>query len=140
MTETLIPPVLLLHGRHVSPHSIVLSDRNALNLQRKYFSYMQKNRLADPSKICALDFKREFSAICGSLGFSNYRRLSVDFFCRPTDQAASRFSKKTVTRPRITRARRDTDIEPVERRLADARYLLLSRRHDKANRRPAQRR
>jgi hypothetical protein len=93
---------------------------------------MQKKRLADPAKICALDFKREFSAICGSLGFSNY--------CRPTDQAASRFSKKTVTRPRITRARRDTDIEPVERRLADARYLLLSRRHDKANRWPAQRR
>jgi hypothetical protein len=46
---------------------------------------MQKNRLADPSKICALDFKQEFSAICGSLGFSNYRRLSIDFFL-PADR------------------------------------------------------
>jgi hypothetical protein len=57
---------------------------------------MQKNRLADPSKICALDFKREFSAICGSLGFSNYRRLSVDFSCRPTKRHRAS-QKKTVT-------------------------------------------
>src|SRR6266700_1734770 len=77
----------------------------------------------------------------GGIPISNdYRHQLVDFLRCSPDQAASRFSKKTVTRPRITRARRDTDIEPVERRLADARYLLLSRRHDKANRRPAQRR
>jgi len=99
---------------------------------------MQKNRLADPSKICALDFKREFSAICGSLGFSNYRRLSVDFSCRPTDQAASRFSKKTVTTRHESSARTDTG--SVDRRLADDRYLVLSRRHDRANPRSARRR
>jgi hypothetical protein len=64
---------------------------------------------------------------------------SIFSAARPTKRHL-RFSKKTVTRPRITRARRDTDIEPVERRLADARYLVLSRRHGKANRRPAQRR
>jgi hypothetical protein len=33
---------------------------NALNFQRKFFLRMMKNRLPDPSEICALDFKQEF--------------------------------------------------------------------------------
>jgi hypothetical protein len=47
-------------------HSIVFDHGNALNSQRKFFLYAMKNRLPDPSEICALDFKREFrrSAVC----------------------------------------------------------------------------
>jgi hypothetical protein len=47
-------------------HSIVLSHRNALNFQRKFFQRGAKNRLTDPSEICGLDFKGEFqqAAIC----------------------------------------------------------------------------
>jgi hypothetical protein len=41
-------------------HSIVLSDGSALISQRKFFQRARKNRLPDPSEICALDFKREF--------------------------------------------------------------------------------
>jgi hypothetical protein len=88
-------------------HSIVPSDRNALNLQRKYFSYMQKNRLTDPSKTCALDFKREFSAIGGSLGFSTigvYR--SIFPAGRPTKRhRASQRPSRRVTRARHEQTR-----------------------------------
>jgi hypothetical protein len=47
-------------------HSIVLSDGSALIFQRKFFQHARKNRLPDPSEICALDFKRHFrrSVIC----------------------------------------------------------------------------
>ena len=47
-------------------HSIVLSHGNALNFQSKFFLCEMKNRLPDPSEICALDFKHEFgrSAVC----------------------------------------------------------------------------
>jgi hypothetical protein len=47
-------------------HSIILSHGNALNFQYKFFLRTTKNRLAEPSEICALDFKHEFrrSAIC----------------------------------------------------------------------------
>jgi hypothetical protein len=47
-------------------HSIILGHGNALIFQRKLFLRTMKNRLPDPSKICALDFKKEFrrSAIC----------------------------------------------------------------------------
>jgi len=41
-------------------HSIILSDRIALNSKRKSFLHTTKNRLADPSEICALEFKGEF--------------------------------------------------------------------------------
>jgi hypothetical protein len=42
-------------------HSIILSDRNASNSECKFFPHMTKNRLADPSEICALEFKGEFA-------------------------------------------------------------------------------
>ena len=41
-------------------HSMVLSDDNALIYQCKFFRHTTKNRLADPSKIRALEFKSEF--------------------------------------------------------------------------------
>jgi hypothetical protein len=54
------PPELssLSHTRH--SHSIILSDRNALNSVHKFFLPTMKNRLPDPSEICALEFKGEF--------------------------------------------------------------------------------
>jgi hypothetical protein len=41
-------------------HSIVLKDHNALIWQHKSLPPTTKNRLADPSEICALDFARQF--------------------------------------------------------------------------------
>jgi hypothetical protein len=41
-------------------HSIILSDRNALNSAHKFFLLAMKNRHPDPSEICALEFKGEF--------------------------------------------------------------------------------
>jgi hypothetical protein len=43
-----------------TPHSIALSDGSALIFQRKFSLRIVKNRLGDPSKIRALDFKQEF--------------------------------------------------------------------------------
>jgi len=37
-----------------------MSHRNALIFQRKFFRRTTKNRLTDPSEICALEFKEEF--------------------------------------------------------------------------------
>jgi len=39
---------------------MVLRHGNALNFQRKFFLCPMKNRLLDPSKNCALDFKHKF--------------------------------------------------------------------------------
>jgi hypothetical protein len=52
---------------------MVLSDHNALIQHSKFFPRTMKNRLADPSKICALEFKSEFrrSELCpvsGTIG------------------------------------------------------------------------
>lgn len=44
-------------------HSMVLSHANALIFQRKFFLRISKNRIPDPSKIRALDFKRKFRRI-----------------------------------------------------------------------------
>ena len=41
-------------------HSIILSDGNALIFRCNFFLRTRKNRLPDPSEICALDFKAEF--------------------------------------------------------------------------------
>ena len=41
-------------------HSIILSYGNALIFRCNFFLRTSKNRLPDPSEICALDFKREF--------------------------------------------------------------------------------
>jgi hypothetical protein len=41
-------------------HSIILSNGNAVISQCKFFLLTTKNRLADPSEICALESKREF--------------------------------------------------------------------------------
>jgi hypothetical protein len=41
-------------------HSIVLSDDNALIYQRNFFLRILKNRIPDPSEICALEIKGEF--------------------------------------------------------------------------------
>jgi hypothetical protein len=58
------PRPTLFYAPH--SHSIILGHGNALIFQRKFFLRTMKNRLPDPSKICALDFKKEFrrSAIC----------------------------------------------------------------------------
>jgi hypothetical protein len=37
-----------------------LNDSSALIFQRKFFQRARKNRLPNPSEICALDLKREF--------------------------------------------------------------------------------
>jgi hypothetical protein len=44
----------------LTPTPIILSDRNALNSVHKFFLHTMKNRLPDPSEICALEFKGEF--------------------------------------------------------------------------------
>jgi hypothetical protein len=41
-------------------HSIILRHRNALIFRRKFFLGKDKDRLPDPSEICALDFKGKF--------------------------------------------------------------------------------
>ena len=58
--------VNLSYGIPPHSHSIVLSDGNALNFQRKFFMCATKNRLTDPSENRALDFKHEFgrAAVC----------------------------------------------------------------------------
>jgi hypothetical protein len=38
-------------------HSIVSSHGNTLIFRREFFQFTRKNRLPDPSEICALDFK-----------------------------------------------------------------------------------
>jgi hypothetical protein len=43
-------------------HSIVLSDRNALICMLNFFLHSAKNRLIDPSEICAVEFKGNFVA------------------------------------------------------------------------------
>jgi hypothetical protein len=61
-----------------TPHSIIFSVGSALIFQRKFFSRTMKNRLPDPSKICALEFKREFRRfkVCsGSATIDNDRSI-----------------------------------------------------------------
>jgi hypothetical protein len=62
----LFPSKALQRSYTPHSHSIILCRGNALDFQRKFFLRTTKNRLADPSENCALDFKREFrrSAIC----------------------------------------------------------------------------
>lgn len=55
------PKLRYCHRLPPHSHSIVLSDDNALIYRRKFIRPIAKNRLPDPSKICAPDFKREFS-------------------------------------------------------------------------------
>jgi len=50
---------LLLAALHHS-HSIVSSDRNALNSTHKFFLHAMKNRPPNPAEICALESKGEF--------------------------------------------------------------------------------
>jgi hypothetical protein len=46
--------------RYCLAHSMVFSRGNALIFKRKPFLRTTKDRLADPSEICVLDFKGEF--------------------------------------------------------------------------------
>lgn len=46
-------------GKNYS-HSIIFSHGNALIFRCKFFLRTTKNRLTDPSEICALEFKHEF--------------------------------------------------------------------------------
>lgn len=77
---------------------MVLSDGNALYSKRKFFLHTTKNRLSDPSKICALDFKHEFRrfAICSvSATIGNDRST----FSRLIENAVDTHQgKKTVSR------------------------------------------
>jgi hypothetical protein len=64
-----------LAWEYVSPysHSIVLCQGNTLIFRREFFRHAAKNRLADPSEISALDFKREFRrfrirSVSGTIG------------------------------------------------------------------------
>jgi hypothetical protein len=64
-----------------------LSDHSALIKQLNFFPRATKNRLADPSEICAFDFARQFprfricsiSATIGidSVDFQNLRRAAL---------------------------------------------------------------
>jgi hypothetical protein len=56
-----------------------LSHGNALNSKRKFFLRTTKGRLAGPSEIRALDFKKGISTIRDLLGFSDYQYRLVDF-------------------------------------------------------------
>jgi hypothetical protein len=56
-----------------------LSHGNALNSKRKFFLRTTKGRLAGPSEIRALDFKKGISTIRDVLGFSDDRYRLVDF-------------------------------------------------------------
>ncbi len=125
-------------------HSIVLSDRNALNSKRKSFRRTVKHRLLDPSENQVLDFKHEFrrSAI-GSISatidsnrsiFSNsssrqgttrHRKDTVSFGTNLRPNAAPGFMR-TVPPPRPGAARADSSDtldgsdmrDPVHRQLA----------------------
>jgi hypothetical protein len=44
-------------------HSTISSYCNALNFRRKFLLCTMKNRLPDPSEICALEFKREIQRL-----------------------------------------------------------------------------
>ena len=85
-------------------HSIVRSDRNALNSKCKFFLRAAKNRPTDPSEIFALDFKWEF------LGFgicSVSATIDIDrsiFPLTAADRSIPTTPKKTVTRLSTTRA------------------------------------
>ena len=79
------------------PHSIVLNYGNALIFQRKFFLRVLKNRISDPSEICALDIKAEFrrpaiSSVSATIG--NNRSISPDW---PTTLGAQPTGKKTVS-------------------------------------------
>jgi hypothetical protein len=78
-------------------HSIILSYGNALNFRRKFFLYAMKNRLADPSEICALDFNHEFgrSAVCSVSATIGIDRSILADSARTTGWTGSR--KKTVS-------------------------------------------
>ena len=90
-----------------TPHSIILGHSNALIFQCKFFLRMRENRLHDPSKICALEFKR-ISPIWNLVGFSDYRHQFIDFSrIAPTDRKPAP-AKKTVTRLSNSRARDQT--------------------------------
>lgn len=91
------PPKLRNCRRFPLAHSIILSYGNALNFQRKFFPYPMKNRLADPSEICALDFKHEFgrSAICSVSATIGIDRSILADSARTTGWTGSR--KKTVS-------------------------------------------
>jgi hypothetical protein len=58
-----------------------------LNCKRKFFLTITKNRLADPSEICALEFKEEFrrSAICSVSATIGINRFDS---AHPTDNVA----------------------------------------------------
>ncbi len=81
-----------------APHSIVLTDGNALNSKRKFFLHATKNRLSDPSEISALDFKHEFRqfAICSvSQSIGDDRSI---FFQLIENVIDTYHGKKTVSR------------------------------------------
>jgi hypothetical protein len=100
-TNTLLYPKLL-HSPPPHSHSIVLSDGSALIFQRNFFLRTKKNRLPDPPKICALDFKREFAPFAIS---SVSATIGIDwsiFGSPPARTAASRLSVKRPSAPTAT--------------------------------------
>src|SRR6185437_1363435 len=78
---------------HPHSHSIVLSDRNALNLGRKFFRHTMKNRLPDPSEFALLNSKENFS---------DYRHQLVDF--RHSLAVPSRLAPSAKRPSRVTSA------------------------------------
>ena len=93
---------------HPHSHSIVLGHGNALIFQRKFFLRMRENRLHDPLKICALEFKGEFRR---SGIWSVSATIDIDWpifpLIAPTDRQPAT-TKKAVTRLPNTRARDQT--------------------------------
>jgi hypothetical protein len=62
-----------------------LSKRNALGFQSNFLLRTVEHRPPNPSKISALDFKREFRRFGTGAGFSDYRHQLVDssnFACK----------------------------------------------------------
>jgi hypothetical protein len=74
-------------------HSIIRSDDNLLISQCKSFLRTAKNRLTDPSEICALDFKRNFAEL-ESARFQRLSRSIGRFSLTAADQAMPAVPKK----------------------------------------------
>ena len=96
---------ILLHGAPPHSHSIIFVRDNALKSRRKRFLHTTKNRLCDPSEICALDSKDEFPPfeVCSV-------SATIDINRSPSPiKPRQKFSKKTVTRLSATRVGRETE-------------------------------
>jgi hypothetical protein len=85
--------VLPLHS-----HSIISSDRNALNSVHKFFLDTMKNRLPDPSEICVLESKAKFGRF-GIRSISATVGINWSIFKSATRTALSVWARKKDRHP-----------------------------------------